>query len=120
MECMHADEAAVLRILKRGKKEKTMEEFKLAGRIADEELDHVSGGRKLTAKEEENINKADQKAVEMIEILQEKQNTAALRKFREEYYEASYRYTRSILNDKIAPDTVMFSDFFETYYGWPC
>lgn len=96
-----------------------MEEFKLARKIADEELDHISGGRKLTPAEEENINKTDQKAMEVMGMMQGSHNNDALRKFKEEYYEASYRYTRSIANDKIAPDSVMFSDFFETYYGWP-
>ena len=96
-----------------------MEEFKLAKKIADEELDSVSGGRKLTPAEEADIENADQKAMEIMETLQSHGNVDQLRKFREEYYEASYRYTKSIVNDKIAPDTVMFSDFFDTYYGWP-
>ncbi len=96
-----------------------MEEFKLAKQIADEELDHVSGGRKLTPQEEADLENTDRKAMEVMEQLQSTQNTDMMRKFKEEYYEATYRYTRSVTNDKIAPNSVMFSDFFETYYGWP-
>ena len=96
-----------------------MENLTLAKQLADRELEKISGGRQLTPREDADLEKADQRAIEVVDLLERTNNRDALRKFRDDYTEASYRYTRSVLNDKIAPDSVMFSEFFETYYGWP-
>ena len=96
-----------------------MEKLKLAKQIADHELETISGGRQFTPREEANIESTDRKAMEVVEMLESQHNNDALRKFKDDYNEASYRYTRSVLDNRISPDSVMFSDFFETYYGWP-
>ncbi|MBR4456998.1 MAG: hypothetical protein IKS32_12405 [Solobacterium sp.] len=95
-----------------------MNEFNPARKIADEQMHHVSGGREFTLREAENIEETDHRAMELTEMLK-KRSYDELQKFQADYYEAAQRYTRSVLEGRLAPDSILFSDFFETFYGWP-